>query len=125
MTKPCLAQRIEQTERQLQTDVVKLLSVILPHGTFFTAIPGGDRGVTTTPGYVAGTPDIHICYCGRAIYIELKKPKKGRVESHQKYVHEQIILAGGAVGVCRSLEDVSAFLGMLMPLRQHNLWKAA
>lgn len=108
----------EQYERALQQQVTQLLAAILPRGTFFTAFAGGDGRRTTTPGYVAGTPDLLIVYAGRAIFIELKRPKKGRIATHQKFVHERIALAGALVAVCRTPAEVVDFLAQIIPLRR-------
>jgi hypothetical protein len=60
-------------------------------------------------GVRKGWPDIEIIYRGRFIGIELKT-KKGRVSEAQKKCHDDIILAGGVVTICRSLNEVIEFM---------------
>ncbi len=63
-------------------------------------------------GLKAGWPDLIGCYRGRFFGIELKT-KKGRPSPAQKEAHMAIITAGGVVTVCRSVEEVRAFLDTL------------
>ena len=104
----------KQPERQLQAAVCEYLSRALPADCWFTAIPGGNRGVTTTPGYVSGTPDILILWDapGQDItdvyWIELKAPK-GRASVEQKLCHSELAKFS-AIAVCRSLDDVQETL---------------
>lgn len=106
-------------ERPLQAAICDTLKLLLPRDAFLTAIPGGDRQVTLTPGYEAGMTDLLIIYRGRAICVELKRDtRNGVISQAQIAVHERITLAGGVVATCRSLEDVLQFLAMLgVPLR--------
>ena len=60
-------------------------------------------------GVRSGWVDIEVIYKGRFIGIELKT-KKGRLSEAQKKCHDDIILAGGLVPVCRSLTEVMDFM---------------
>jgi hypothetical protein len=64
-----------------------------------------------------GVPDLVIVYLRRAIFIELKSAK-GRLTDDQSKAHGQLVLAGAVVCICRSLNDVVAFLDVLqIPLK--------
>lgn len=104
------------TERQLQKTVCEYLARSLPPDSWFTAIPGGDRGVTLAPGYAPGAPDILVIVDGSPFFIELKVPK-GLVPDSQVRCHMRLVDAGAKVAVCRSVEDVERFLrGYFVPL---------
>lgn len=104
-------------EHPLQASVCDALKLLLPVDCFLSAIPGGDRQVTLTPGYESGTPDLLLVWRGRAIFIEMKRAK-GVVSEDQEKIHKRITLAGGLVATCRSLGDVMQFLVMIgIPMR--------
>jgi len=116
-------------EDQLQANVCKYLHSALPSTAWFTAIPNGTvlagdskaRAIQSNKlkatGMRPGAPDLHICWEGRAIYIELKAPK-GKLADTQITTSNQIALAGGLWTVARSVEDVAGFLGMCgVPLK--------
>ena len=65
------------------------------------------HGSAYTP---AGTPDILVCYKGKFIAIEVKKPKGGIVSALQKFKIQQIKDAEGVAFVARSVEDVEKVL---------------
>lgn len=66
-----------------------------------------------------GVPDICVVTSGRAIFIELKA-EHGRMSAEQELVADSLMLAGAVVRVCRSVDQVREFLGMLqVPLRGH------
>ena len=109
--------RRAQPERKLQAAVAEFLGWAAPPGMWWGAIPGGDRGVTLTPGYVAGSPDLLIVYRGRAIALELKS-RTGQQQPAQRAVQMAWTLAGGLYHVVRDVTEVEAFLRMLgVPLR--------
>ncbi len=98
-----------QPERKLQALVSKYLSMALPHDAFFTAIPGGDRQMTRTPGYRSGTPDMLVIHQGKPLFIELKS-LRGKTSATQNQVGEELVDAGADSCVCRSLEHVEEYL---------------
>ena len=107
----------QQPERALQKAVTDYLKLALPPEAFFSAIPGGDRQMTLTPGYVAGLPDVMIIYDGGPLFIELKAPK-GRLSEAQEDVHAALRRAGSNVRVCRSVAEVEETLRYnCVPLR--------
>lgn len=105
-----------QPERQLQSAVCRWLDRALPSATWYSAIPGGNRSVTTTPGYRSGTPDIMLVHHGRTIFLELKAPRKSATK-HQRDVHAELTTAGALVATVRSLDDCYNFLSLIMKLR--------
>ena len=107
----------QQPERKLQTQVAKYLMFALPPDAFFTAIPGGNGRVTTTPGYRSGTPDMLVIYGGRATFLELKAPK-GVISDMQEQVEIELDQAGAPVYFCRNVEDAERALRFVkIPLR--------
>lgn len=105
-----------QPERVFQKSVCQYLNVALPSGAWYSAIPGGNRSVTTTPGYRSGTPDLLIIYKGRSIFIELKAPRKSATK-HQRDVHHELVLSGALVATVRDLDALYDFLDLIIPLR--------
>lgn len=113
----------KQPERDLHTVVAGFLDRALPTDSYWFPIPSGSiRNVVQASNMKragelkAGTPDICIVHRGRAIFIELKAGKNP-LSDPQKAAQKQILLAGACTTIARSLEDVEAFLAMLMPLK--------
>ena len=103
------------TEYQLHVQVASYLNLALPPQTIWHHSPNEGRH---KPQYYAkqkrlggkkGWPDIEIIHRGRPVFIELKT-EKGRVSQAQKERHEELILAGACVTICRSLEEVKHFV---------------
>ena len=63
--------------------------------------------------YTSGIPDIIGCCKGHYFAIELKTVK-GVVDPIQKYVMNDINKAGGSATVCRSINEVVAFMSELI-----------
>ena len=117
------AKRRQQTERNLHTAVAEFLDRSLPDASYWFPVPSASmRNVIQAVNMKragelkVGTPDLCIVHRGRAIFIELKSPK-GNLTDSQKEAQKQILLAGACTTIARSVEDVAAFLGMLMPLK--------
>ena len=102
--------RIEPKERQIQAAICAALKLMLPGDARCYAIPGGDRGVTLTPGYVAGTPDLLVIHHGRALFLEVKREGE-YLRPEQREQHNIISECGCNVAVVRSIEDAAEFLG--------------
>ena len=109
-------------EDRLQISVARFLDVALPDGAVWFAVPnGGSRDVREAAklkamGVKSGIPDLCIVYRGRVIFIELKTPK-GRTAPTQEAVMSALTMAGAVINVCRSLEDVQAFVASIIPLK--------
>lgn len=110
------------TEDRLQITVADYLDRCLPDDAVWFAVPnGGSRNVREAVklkrmGVKAGVPDLCIIWRRRAILIELKTAK-GRVSPEQNHRMEMLTIAGAVVTVCRSLDEVSDFLGQIMPMQ--------
>jgi len=78
----------------------------------------GHNGVTwmfherNSRGNKAGTPDLLFAYAGRPCAIELKT-EDGRLSDAQDRTHDAMRLGGWQVSVCRSIEEVKAFLAVV------------
>lgn len=113
---------MKRPEEALHRTVAAFLDVALPEGAAWTTLePGGYRtkaeaGIAKARGVQAGWPDVLIVFRGRPIFFELKVPK-GRLSPVQKLVHARLSQAGALVHTVRSLEELEAFLGVIVPLR--------
>ena len=91
------------TERALQARVIKYLKS-LGHDCVFVK-------TTAAPPYsTAGVADLLICYKGRFIAIELKRPGTGRVTALQQQFLNRVIDARGQARVCRSVDEVKRII---------------
>jgi len=63
--------------------------------------------------FTSGIPDIIGCSHGWLFAIELKT-KTGKATPLQLHVLEQIRKAGGVCGICRSVEEVRAFISEIV-----------
>jgi Holliday junction resolvase len=61
----------------------------------------------------AGVSDLLVCFNGRFVAIELKRPKGGSygVTAAQERFMRLVRESGGVAGVARSLPDIEAILG--------------
>jgi hypothetical protein len=107
----------DQTEHQLQADVVKHLDRIMPVSVPWTAV---DHAAKLTPrqagdrkkrGVKRGQPDLRFILPpnGRSAEIELKT-YKGRQAPEQKAWQSATEAAGGLYEICRSLAEVEGVL---------------
>jgi hypothetical protein len=102
-------------EQALQRAIVQWMTLCLPPQVFWTAInpvPAKSKaaaGISKALGMRAGVPDILVIYQGKAVLFELKAAK-GYQSDTQRDVANQLNLAGSAVRVARSIEDVVAGL---------------
>lgn len=114
---------LKKSEDDLQADVAAFLEYALPSGCIFHHSPNeGRRHVSylnrlKKMGTKYGWPDLEL-FCpanctssgyNEAIFIELKGPK-GRMNENQRRMRDQIIEAGFAWALCKSIEDVYLFL---------------
>jgi len=102
--------KIIPRERALQSAICAALKLMLPPDARCFAIPGGDRQVTLTPGYVPGTPDLIVIWGGRAIWLEVKREGE-YLRPEQRDIHAAIQECNCPVSVVRSLDDAVDFLG--------------
>ena len=75
---------------------------------------GGHCLKWTCPGW-AGVPDRIVLMTGGHIYfVELKRPKGGRLSALQKHWHKVLRELGFSVHIVWTLEDVATFERMLL-----------
>jgi len=112
-----IGNRLLLSEEQLHFQVADYLNLALSAQTVWHHSPNEGK---RRPQYIKkllrkglrpGWPDFEIIHRGRVIFIELKTTK-GRVSKSQKQCHNDLVMAGAVVKVCRSLEDVIQFIGM-------------
>ena len=105
------------SERALHRAVSNYLRLALPADCWFSSIPGGNRGMTTTPGYCVGCPDILILSQNRlggihppsVLWIELKSGR-GRLSVEQRITASALCEIGCHFAECRSVEEVEETL---------------
>ncbi len=116
--RPCPISPAEQSLQRTVADYLALCVPAPPAGPWWTAvnpIPAKSRaaaGSSKAMGLRPGTPDIVLCWKCRLVAIELKAGR-GQVSPAQLEAHDAITLAGGAVTMCRTLDEVVAFLATL------------
>lgn len=74
---------------------------------WFTKLHGG-------PMQKAGLPDIHVCYHGLAVYLEVKTAT-GKASPLQEHTIDLIRAAGGVAVVVRSVDEVRSLLDEIRP----------
>ena len=117
-------------EDDIQRQVVSWLDVALPPGCVYHHSPNeGRRHINyinrlKQMGTKYGWPDLEL-FCpstatksghNEAIFIELKA-KRGVMNENQRRMRDQIIEAGFAWALCKSIEDVTEFLAPLVKLK--------
>lgn len=113
-------------EAQLHKAAADYLDRILPPKSWWTTIPAGGGGrirgaILKRLGYAAGTPDLLICYAGKAFFIELKA-KKGKLSAEQVGQHEALNEASVPVEICRSITDIGCALSRWqIPTRESQI----
>lgn len=106
-----------QPEHELQASMTKVLRLeiaregrVTRHGVMWysqdIADYGGEvPGTRIARGICPGIPDTFVLWKGLAHYIELKT-LTGEFSEHQKSVASAILLSGGKVGACCTVEQV-------------------
>lgn len=120
-------------EDALQHQVCSYLETALPLASYWCAIPNGSvlagdpiqrarqMNRLKKTGLKVGAPDLIVLHDGRLLAIELKAAK-GKLSDAQADTCDAITLAGGAYRVCRSIDDVEAYLlAFEVPLRSRLL----
>jgi|GEM_PF-1174708 len=97
-------------EQALQKQIAQFLDAALAGNSFYSALPLGGGGrvrgaLLRATGTKIGLPDVMVLDGGRALFLELKTPKTGRVSPAQEACHKALRRAGCAVYVIRSLDE--------------------
>jgi hypothetical protein len=112
------------TEDAVQSQIVSMLRQLPdpPLGPAWTAInpiPAKSKaaaGMSKRLGLVAGFPDLHVLWGGRAAYAECKRPVGGKPSGDtQPAVQAQLVAAGGFVAVVTTAEQFFRFLQATFP----------
>lgn len=112
----------DASEHVIQCATARFLDLAfegLPGALWFAVPNGGKRHKTVAQklkkeGVKAGVYDIYILYTSQTYFIEMKARRGSRSEE-QKQFAEKAIAAGAICTVCRSVEQVEAFL------REHGI----
>lgn len=106
----------QPTEADIQRAIGAYLDRVLPQGSMWAAIPGGEYRVGAREGFRlkrlgarAGMPDILIVHDGRALFFEVKRPGSYPT-AVQRATHDALRIAGCRVSVVRSVDDARAAL---------------
>jgi len=113
--------RVYASETDLQKQVIKYLDLILPKQSLVHHSPNeGNHKVQyfhkqKLMGVLKGFPDLMILLPNtKPLFIELKQPKNYPTEQ-QRNIGSLLIDLGNEYAVCRSLQDVQAFLVGVKP----------
>ena len=87
---------------EYEIDIQKEIEEYLDNRRIFHFRPGADSTKS-------GLPDIVACYQGRFIALELKRPKTGSAQGHQKKVSQEIA-KWRYTAFPRSLDEVERIL---------------
>lgn len=110
------------TERQVQRAILKMCGTCFPD-VYITAIPNGahlagdtvarfkQMGALKGDGLKVGFPDL-LCLWdpGRVAFMEVKRPKMGKLSAEQSAVLLRLHVMGHDCRVVKSTEDAYAFL---------------
>lgn len=99
------------TESEIQSEIMNYLeAVILPHqGVVYRSQPSRRRGHHRSE---SGMPDVILCYRGRWVGLEIKKPK-GVKGTKQIEFKARIEKAGGIYEFVHSVDEVKAVIDQL------------
>lgn len=101
-------------EDKLHREIWKWLETLIPSDCEAWSVENRNLGpvvgrLNKMRGCKSGVPDLHFLHKGRLFCVELKAGRTG-LSPNQKQLHDRIRHCGGVVSVCRSIEDVAAFL---------------
>ena len=109
------------TERCIQRQIIAVIRLQYP-GVWYCAIPNGAHlagdaqarfrqiGALKGDGLKIGAPDLVCVWNGGGKFLEVKRPKTGRVSDDQQKVHEYLGAVGWPVAIVKSVEDAVAAL---------------
>jgi hypothetical protein len=110
------------TEREVQRAILKMLGVCYPR-TYVFAIPNGahlagnqtarfkQMGALKGDGLKIGIPDLAVLWApAKGAFIEVKRPKTGRMSDEQKAVHARLDEIRWPVAVVTSVQEAYDFL---------------
>jgi hypothetical protein len=111
-----------QTERQVQRAILKMASLCFPR-VMVLHIPNGGHlagsatarfkqmGALKGDGLLPGTPDLLFLWsAGQGAFLEVKRPKTGRLSDAQKAIHTRLQEIRWPVATVTSVEEAYQFL---------------
>lgn len=112
---PPLGYALSMREEDLQRQVADYLDRFLPDDSLWWHTPNGserNRAVAAklkSHGVKPGVPDVTVLWRGRPIFIELKTAR-GSLQPDQRTWRDRLTEQGVPWALCRSLDEVVAFL---------------
>lgn len=109
------------TERQVQRSILQMCGTCFP-SVYITAIPNGahlagndqarfkQMGALKGDGLKVGFPDMMAIWDGGIAFMEVKRPKLGRLSDQQIAVHDELRSRGWPVATVTSIDEAYAFL---------------
>jgi hypothetical protein len=110
------------TERQVQRQILDMMGRCFPE-CFVTHIPNGAHlagndqarfkqvGALKGDGMKVGMPDLLVLWpVERGAFIEVKRPKGGKLSDNQFEVHAKLLSLGWRVATVKSVEEAYRFL---------------
>jgi hypothetical protein len=109
------------TERQVQRAVLRMMGVcfkdcLVHHSPNGAHLAGNgvarfkQMGALLGDGMKRGWPDLIVLWRGGVAFLEIKRPKTGRLSPEQRSVHETLTALGWPVATVTSTEEAYAFL---------------
>lgn len=109
------------TERYVQREILRMLEVCFPSVVFHHSpngahLAGGDAarfkqmGALRGDGMQLGFPDLILMWNHGIAFVEVKRPKLGKISPEQDYMHVRIQACGFPVHVVTSAQEVFALL---------------
>lgn len=115
------ADAILPTERQVQRSILAMLGQCFPaclvhHSPNGAHLAGNNEsrfkqaGALLGDGMKRGFPDLIVIWTGGIAFLEVKRPKLGKLSDEQKAIHEQLRERGWPVATVTSIDEAYAFL---------------
>lgn len=115
------AETILPTERQVQRSILAMIRQCFPdvlyhHSPNGSYLAGDARsrqvqgGILQGDGTKKGWPDLQCVWDGGIAFLEVKRPKLGKLSDEQKAIHEQLRERGWPVATVTSIDEAYAFL---------------
>jgi hypothetical protein len=132
----CVSAAELPTERQVQRAILRMAGscfrdVFIHHSPNGTKLAGSQRdrqvagGILKGDGTKTGFPDLVFIWRGGIAFIEVKRPKSGRLTDEQKAVHETLRALGWPVVTVTSADEAYRFLDYCGAPRSGELIGAA
>lgn len=116
-----LSKPILPTERQVQRAILGMVRLCFPatiihHSPNGAHLAGSDiarfkqMGALLGDGMMKGWPDLQVLWAGGVAFIEVKRPKLGKVSPEQLKLHDALRGIGWPVLVATNVDDAYMFL---------------